>query len=155
MGGLDPALASGEDTDVALRALATGAEMVAAPELLVYHAVDDPWLVSRIRSLARWQDLARVVKRHPCLRRAIWGGIWWKPEHAALAGAVVAATAGRRRPAARALALPWLALSLRHRGHRPRGVLRGLSELPGRAALDGAEMAVLARGSAIYRTLLL
>jgi GT2 family glycosyltransferase len=155
VGGLDPGLASGEDTDVALRALATGAEMVAAPELVVYHAVDDPWLLSRIRSLGRWQDMARVVKRHPQLRRALWGAIWWKREHAALAGAVLAATAGRRRPAARALALPWLVRSLRHRGHRPRGILRGLSELPGRAALDGAEMAVLARGSATYRTILL
>jgi hypothetical protein len=96
-----------------------------------------------------------VVKRHPVLRRAVFAGIWWKREHAALLAAA-AAPALRRRPAlAVALALPWLLLALRHRGYGPRGLARSFSELPGRAALDATELFLLARGSARYRTLLL
>ena len=40
-------------------------------------------------------------------------------------------------------------------GRAPRGVARAVSELPGRFALDVAEMTALARGSIRYRTLLL
>ncbi|HEV3229543.1 MAG TPA: glycosyltransferase, partial [Solirubrobacteraceae bacterium] len=155
LGGLDGRLSMGEDTDLAARALATGAELVAAPALLVYHGVDDPWLFARIRAAARWRDLAWVVKRHPQLRRALWGRIWFMPEHAALAGAAAGVALGRRHRAALALSAPWLALSLRHRGYGPRGIVRAVSELPGRAAIDAAELAVLARASLTYRTLLL
>jgi hypothetical protein len=85
----------------------------------------------------------------------MWGRIWWKPEHAALTAALAGALLARRDRRAAALALPWLALSLRHRGYGPRGIVRSLSELPGRAAIDATEIATLARGSVRYRTLLL
>lgn len=83
------------------------------------------------------------------------GGVWWKREHAALAAAAAAAALARRRRVTATAALPWVALSLGHRGHGPRGLLRSVSELPGRAAIDAAEIVTLARGSLRYRTLIL
>jgi len=75
----------------------------------------------------------------------------------ALAGLGLAA-AGRRPSAALlapAAALPWAAYSLPAYGTGRRGRARAVSELPGRAIVDLAEMAALARGSARYRSPLL
>jgi hypothetical protein len=44
---------------------------------------------------------------------------------------------------------------MRHRGRTARGLVRAISELPGHAAIDAAEIAVLARGSLHHRSLLL
>jgi hypothetical protein len=155
IGGFDPRLAVGEDTDLAWRARAEGAPLLAVPGMLVHHAVHAPWLPARLRSLGRWGDMPAVVRRHPALRRSVCARVFYKPEHAALCAAALAPALGRRSALAWGLALPWLALSLRHRGAGPRGVVRSLSELPGRAAIDIWETAVLARGSVRHRTLLL
>ena len=48
-----------------------------------------------------------------------------------------------------------LSLSMRHRGYDVHGIARSVSELPGRAALDAAEVVTLAGGSLRHRTLLL
>lgn len=154
-GGFDPQLRVGEDTDLALRAQKEGANLIAAPGMLVYHAVEERGLPATLRSLARWRDMAGLVKRHPELRRHICGRFFWKSEHAALVASLVGIALARRDTRAAALTLPWLALSLRHRGYGPRGILRSVSELPGRAAIDGLEIATLARGSIHHRTLLL
>jgi hypothetical protein len=154
-GGFDEQVRVGEDADLAARARQAGARVVAAPEMLVYHAVEWDFLPGTIRALGRWRDLALLAKRHPQLRRHMWGWIWWKPEHAALAAATLGTALARRTPRAAPLVLPWLALAVRHRGYGPRGLLRSVSELPGRAAIDAAELIVLARGSLRYRTLLL
>jgi GT2 family glycosyltransferase len=183
---------AGEDADLAARARAGGAAVVAAPDAVVHHAVHTPWLGARLRAGWRWEQLAAVIARHPELRRELPGRIWWKPEHAALALAATGAALARRerrrrRPAAPlrrrrrrpliaaarlrrepgpvagrlrralpvALAVPWLALALRHRGHDPRGLARSAIELPGRALLDAGEVAALAWGSARHRTLVL
>jgi hypothetical protein len=156
LGGFDPQLAVGEDTDLAIRARHSGAPLLAATELLVFHAVEARWLPARIRSAARWTDMPLVVKRHPRLRRSVWAGLWWKREHAALMAAIAApVVARRRRLLAAALALPWLWLSLGHRGYGRRGLVRSVSELPGRAAVDASEIVALARGSVRHRTVLL
>jgi hypothetical protein len=155
LGGFSEQMRVGEDADLALRAQRVGARLVAAPEMLVYHAVEARFLPGALRALGRWRDLALLVKRHPQVRGNLWGGLWWKPEHAALSAAAVGTAVGRRHPVGFALAVPWIALSLRHRGYGPRGILRSFSELPGRAAIDATEMTVLARGSIRYRTVLL
>lgn len=155
LGGFDEQLRVAEDTDLAIRARAVGARIVAAPEMLVYHAVEERCLPDMLRSLGRWRDLAWLAKRHPGIRRHMWGGIWWKPEHAALMAALTGVGLAYRERRVNALALPWLALSLRHRGYRPRGIARSIAELPGRAAIDAAEIVTLGRGSIRYRTLLL
>ncbi len=152
VGGFDEAFpqAVGEDTDLALRARATGAPFVGAPEAETHHAVD--WgLRRRLRGSWRWQHMALLVRRHPALRRELPLGGWaWKAEHArwllALIGLLL------RRPW---LALPWLVLAPRVYGTGPRGLARTGTELPGRFVLDGVETAALVRGSLRYRTFLL
>jgi glycosyltransferase involved in cell wall biosynthesis len=153
--GFDHALGVGEDTDLARRAIRTGAQLVADPELLTYHAVLPAGLPGALRSLGRWGDMALLIKRHPDLRRHVFAGIWWKAEHAALAAAVTGTVLGRRQRRSALLAVPWVAMAMRHRGYGPRGLLRSLSELPGRAAIDAVETAVLAAGSVRHRTVLL
>jgi GT2 family glycosyltransferase len=157
LGGFDERLPApaGEDTDLALRASDRGASLVAAPDSVTYHAVEDVWLPARIRSAWRWQHLAFAIKRHSRLRRRLVAGIWWKPEHAAATLAACAlALAGRRRTWL-LLVLPWLRYAMGHRGYGARGLLRSLAELPGRAAIDATEVLALARGSVRYRTLVL
>ncbi|MGI8413539.1 MAG: glycosyltransferase family 2 protein [Solirubrobacteraceae bacterium] len=155
LGGFEEGMRVGEDTEIALRAQRAGAKIVAAPGMLVYHAVHAHSLLSMLRGLPRWRDIAWLVKRHPRVRRHMWAAIWWKPEHAALSGALVGVWLNRRCHAGAVLTLPWLALSMRHRGYDGRGILRSITELPGHAAIDGAEIATMARGSLRYRTLLL
>ncbi len=155
LGGFDEHMRVGEDTDLALRAQSHGARISAVPEMLVYHAVEGPCLPQTLLACARWRDLALLAKRHPSVRRHMWGAIWWKPEHAALCAALMTPALSRRHRALAALALPWLVMSMRHRGYGPRGIARSLTELPGRAAIDSAEILALARGSLRYRTLLL
>src|SRR5918994_3116431 len=112
LGGFDPTFrfAAGEDTDLLLRALAAGARLVAAPEMLTYHAVDDRSLVGRLRTIPRWGELAAVVRRHPELRRDQPLRLFWKPTHPALLVAAPAAALGLRRRRLRwlVLALPWV-----------------------------------------------
>jgi glycosyltransferase involved in cell wall biosynthesis len=147
-------VASGEDTDLAQRALESGATLVAAPEVETHHAVDAMWLVPALRSARRWGHLAYLVKRHPVLREALPARVFWKRSHALLLAGVAVAVASRR-PAGAVALVPW-ALEARPRyGRGARGLVRAASELPGRAALDATEIAALARGSAHYRTFLL
>jgi GT2 family glycosyltransferase len=157
LGGFDETApeAAGEDTDLLQRALAAGVALHPAPEALTYHAVEALWLPGRLAAAWRWQHLALAVKRHPGLRRELPGRIWWRREHAALALAALAVPLARNRRAYAALALPWVRHALGHRSFEPRGLLRSLSELPGRAAIDAVEVAAMVRGSLRYRTLLL
>jgi glycosyltransferase involved in cell wall biosynthesis len=159
LGGFDPTFrfAAGEDTDLLLRALAAGAPLIAAPEMLTYHAVDDPTLLGRLRTIPRWGELARVVRRHPEIRRHQPLRIFWKPTHPALLVAAPAAALGlrRRRPGWLVLALPWAVTTWPSHGRHPRGLLRSLSELPAHAVLDAAEVVALARGSVRHRSLFL
>jgi GT2 family glycosyltransferase len=154
-GFLEESLMVGEDTELAERARATGADYVAAPEALTFHAVDAPLLPARLRGVWRWQDLPLLVKRHPRLRDEFILWIFWKRRHAWLPLAFLGALLGRRRPALSALALPWVIHAMPRHGHDPRGRLRSLSELPSAAALDVAEFAALARGSVKHRSLFL
>lgn len=153
--GFDEHTKIGEDTDLAMRAQELGVPFVPAPQLLVYHAVEDRSLRRMIRAQDRWSDMVWLVKRHPSARRDMFGHIWWVREHAALAAALVGLGLARRHPAALALGGWWVGLSLEHRGLRPRGIIRSITEMPGRAAIDGAGLIALARASLHYRTLLL
>jgi GT2 family glycosyltransferase len=155
LGGFDPAMRTGEDTDLAIRARAAGGELVADRSLTVYHAVEDRSLLSGIRGAVAWRDMALLARKHPSVRRHMWGALWWKREHAALMAAAAGLALARGHRLAAGLAVPWLALSMRHRGYDLRGVARSVSELPGRAVLDAAEVVALAGGSLRYRTLLL
>lgn len=154
-GGFDEALplAAGEDTDLAIRAQALGAALVAAPEVVTYHAVEATTLPARLRETWRWQHLAYIVRRHPQLREHMPLRLFWKPSHALLGPAVLGLLLARRHPVAgAALAAPWAACALPSYGAGPRGLARAASELPARMAIDVVETAAMVRGSVRHRT---
>jgi GT2 family glycosyltransferase len=154
-GGFDEALplAAGEDTDLAIRAQALGAELVAAPEVLTYHAVEAVTLPARLRETWRWQHLAYVVARHPQLREHMALRLFWKPSHALLVPALAGLALARRHPLLAALMVaPWAAIARPSYGSGPRGLARAASELPARMAIDAVETAAMARGAVRHRT---
>jgi len=154
--GFDEEIESGEDTDVALRGIAAGARFCAAPEVVNYHSVNVSGLPALLRTLPRWEFIPWLVKRHPELRRECAAGLFWRESHGwmlvALGGL---ALARRRRALCLLLAVPWAVRAAPSYGPGLRGRLRAGAELPGRAVVDIAELAVLARGSARHRSLVL
>jgi GT2 family glycosyltransferase len=155
VGGFDETIptAGSEDTDLALRSLEAGAGAVFAPEALVNHAVHQFTLAGAVRFTWRWRTLVPLVKRHPTLRAAFpWHGRIWRETHARLIMAILGAGLARRHPAFVAWVLPYLTY---RRGWSPAALAETLRELPGEAAVDGAELAVLAAASVRHRCLLL
>jgi len=157
LGGFDETYpsAAGEDADLALRAGEAGAPLLAAPEVLTYHAVHAAGLYAHLRSLGRWQHLAFTVSRHPALREALALRVFWKPNHGWLIAGAAGVAGARRHPALALAAVPWVVSARPSYGSSPRGRLRAVLELPGRALVDAAELAVMVRGSVRYRTLVL
>jgi glycosyltransferase involved in cell wall biosynthesis len=155
LGGFNEEKYTGEDCELALRARADGVPYVPARDAVTYHAVVEITLPERLRGIWRWQDLPWVVREHPELREAFPLWIFWKREHVWFPFAVAGAVLERRNVLWGLLAVPWLIHATPRRGNDPRGRLRGLAELPGRAAVVVAEYATLLRGSAKYRSLLL
>ena len=155
VGGFDEKLHTGEDTDLFLRARATGATLVPARDLLIYHAVVSLTLLEKLRSTRRWQDLPEVVRRHPSLRRDFTLWVFWKRTHAWLPVALLGAVLGRRRPLLALLALPYLVHALPQHGTDPRGRFRAVAELPAQTLVDLAEITALAKGSIRHRTFFL
>src|SRR5581483_3600398 len=147
LGGFAEDMRTGEDAELNQRALAAGAEYVGDERMLSYHAVDEGTVLSALRQVARWGDLALLLKRQPRLRRQLTARVFWKREHALLLLAAFAVLRARQRPAAIVLALPWATARNSH-GPSARGRLRQLAELPGWALIDAAEIAVLAKASA-------
>jgi glycosyltransferase involved in cell wall biosynthesis len=156
-GGFDVEMtdAAGEDTDLALRAIDRGAVLVGAPDVITYHAVLDESLLDRLRSAWRWADLPLAVKRHPELRRDLPLWIFWKRRHVWLPLALTGIALQRRSRLAWLMTIPWAIHASPDHSSSPRGRVRSLLELPGRALIDGAEMAAMARGSVRHRSLLL
>lgn len=146
---------AGEDTDLALRARATGAEVVAATDALVYHAVETYTLPDAVRLNLKWQHLAFVVKRHPELRRHFTNHIFWRRSHRDVALLLLGALLASRFLPALVLAAPWVYRRLTRRGNHKRALAVGLLELPGGLVVDTAELATMCLGSARYRTLML
>jgi GT2 family glycosyltransferase len=145
--------AGSEDTDLALRAFERGAGARLAEDAVVHHAVNEFTLADAIRFTVRWRTLAGLVARHPRLRSVFpWRGRIWREAHARLLLALAGlALAGRSR-----LFLLWCLPYLSYRnGWSPAGLARTLRELPVRAPVDAAELAVLARASARERILFL
>jgi GT2 family glycosyltransferase len=153
--GFKESLRSGEDTDLAERAIATGARYVGVPEALVFHAVESSSIVGAVTRSVRWQDLAYVVKHHPHVRERLDLGVFWRRSHTLLAAAAACATVTRRRGPTLVAAAPYVVHVLRRRGTHKRGLARAAVEAPGRLVIDGAEIATLAAGSVRYRTLFL
>jgi GT2 family glycosyltransferase len=150
--GDHPAVAAGEDTDLAVRARATGAPYVGAPEVVTYHAVEPLSLAARLRDASRWQHLPGLVKRHPQLRRELLLGVFWHRRHLGFALALAGLALARRRRWPALLVLPWAWMVSPSYGSHLRGRVRSISELPAEAMIDAAEITALARGSVRYRS---
>lgn len=156
VGGFEEDMAAGEDTELALRARASGVAYVGAPEVLTHHAVEAGSLRAKLRTVPRWRGLALVVRRHPAVRQQLVAGVFWRASHALLPVALLGLLAARRTRGASLLAtLPYLAVARGSYGRSWRGRARALAEVPGRAVVDAAEIAALARGSVEQRTLIL
>lgn len=156
LGGFDERIGFGEDTDLGLRALESGVEVVFAPEALVVHDVRPRTVAEAVRGAAAWSDLPRVVRRHPHLRGThLHRRVFWKRSHppALLAAAGMVLTF-RRPLVGLALISPYLRFRLVDQplaaGRRER-----LLTLPGALAVDLAEVAAMVRGSIRHRTVVL
>jgi glycosyltransferase involved in cell wall biosynthesis len=141
----------GEDSDLAWRAIATGARAAFAPDALVRHAVNRLGPLGKLRFAAGWE--LRAYADHPGLRRAHFSHlVFWKPSHYLLARALLGLALPRR---ARWLA-PWLVTPyLRHLLDRGRVEGGGPLLAPYFALHDLVEMATVARAALRYRTLML
>ena len=157
VGGFDEELPApaGEDTDLALRARAEGAELVGAPEALVYHSVEAYLLPAAIRLNFKWRHLAFVIKRHPQLRRHFKHRIFWRRTHRDVILLVAGVAAAPWFLPSLALALPYAYRRITRRGRHKRALVVGLVELPGGLVVDLAEVATMCWGSVRYRTLIL
>jgi GT2 family glycosyltransferase len=161
VGGFDRAFDMyGEDTDLGQRALAAGAEALWVPEALVWHAVHRPAALDALRERTRVGEIARLVHRHPKLKRQIWEGPFWKPQHRQLAYAIAGLAAVPLTPFALVGLIPWLRVAparlrtvVPDAGRHDRFWQFG--QVAGMAAIDAVELASCAIGSARHRTLFL
>jgi glycosyltransferase involved in cell wall biosynthesis len=156
IGGFDESLnRTGEDTDLALRAAAGGAEAVFAERALVWHAVHTRTLPWALRDVARADGVAELIRRHPDLRRRVFLRFFWKRSHAALCLALAGLALGRPRGALLA-GLPYLASNYdRSVPPSPKHVAAVALHLPSRFLLDLFETLQTARGALRSRTPLL
>jgi len=150
----------GEDTDLGQRVLARGAESVWVPEALVYHAVHRRTWEEALLERRRVGEIARLVRRHPRLKREIWEGPFWKPQHRRMLLAIAGFAAIPITPFTLVAAIPWL----RHAPGRVRytvpdaprhGGAWWLGQVAGLAGIDAVELASCAAGSAKHRTVFL
>jgi GT2 family glycosyltransferase len=140
---------SGEDTDLAWRARAAGADVVYESSVRVRHAVYAGGLAGLLRDAARWEDTVLALKRNPEMRSAYRHRIFWQESHELLLLAFAGACLARRtRGVSLALAAPYA----RHYISHHRRVAGALAALPGYVLVDAAEMVALLRGSVRHRT---
>jgi GT2 family glycosyltransferase len=164
LGGFDPAFTLphwGEDTDLGLRAEEAGARLAYADDALAWHAVHPNPLPQALREARRRRRFARLLARHPRVRRELPQRLFVNESHRgmaiALAGLAAAALASRRRGSIAALAaVPYVARALRDQAAQGRLTTRRLARLalhlPARAAVDAAEVGHTIRGAIEDRT---
>jgi glycosyltransferase involved in cell wall biosynthesis len=144
----------GEDTDLGVRALASGAPKLYVDDAVVWHAVEPRDVRRVLRDARRHPDLPLVFARHPGYRSALFGGLFVHERHGRLALALVG-MATRRRGLAALAAVPYIEYHLRSYALTPPSVVRAAGQLPVRVAADLLAILTMARGSARHRTLVL
>ena len=146
---------AGEDVDLWLRARRAGANITAAPDAVVSHAIEAHTLPGIVRQNLKWRYLAYLAKLHPEIRDEFPLRIFWDADHLRTTAAVIGIAGASRRPLLAALALPYVHSSLDRRG---RGATRraiAAAELPGQAVRQVAEVLGMAAGGVRHRTLIL
>lgn len=160
VGGFDEDFAfGGEDTDLGLRAIASGARRIYDPEALVHHAVHSRPLHRALADPKPAPTTALLFARHRSQRSALYLGVFWNRSHARLLLALLGVAILGRRPRALLAFAPYLMLQLNHALDGPpltsRGSVKLAVELAERLAIDLAELTANARRSVRYRTLVL
>ncbi len=150
-GGFPEDMFVGEDTALAERARAAGAPLVGDRSLLTYHAVEEATLGAELRRAGRWSGLPLLLRRHPRLYGEFPLWLFFKRSHVWLPVFALGWVNLRRSRSALVLMVPYLVHRTPAHGTEPRGRLRSLLELPGRIAIDCAEMAAMVRGSLRHR----
>lgn len=145
---------SGEDTDLALRAIAAGSEARYTEAALVRHAVVAQPLPEAVRAgWSRWESTPLLYRRHPAHRRHLFAGLFFNRTHAALLGVTAAIPLARRNPLlAAAAAAPFVADGIDTANVSLRGLARQLLHLPARLARESSVAAGLLRGAIRHRT---
>jgi GT2 family glycosyltransferase len=150
IGGFDEQAFSrpgGEDTDLAWKAIGTGARAVWAPDAIMHHAVAEVGWRGLLHKAWRWDETMLCFKRYPFLKDELYGRVFWTREHMQLALALVALLPVLPRPVRALLMVPY---ARRLYAGRQTPVLA-----PFRLALDLVESAACIRGSARHGVLVL
>jgi glycosyltransferase involved in cell wall biosynthesis len=147
-------VASGEDTDLALRALERGARVEFCDEAVVWHAVlPQPLNRAVADGWQRWESTPLIFKRHPQHRAHLFGRVFYNRSHAALALLALAAPFARRRPRLSLVgAGPFAIEGLDTSNLGPRGLVRQALHSPARLLREGALTAGLLRGAVRHGT---
>ena len=139
----------GEDTDLAWRALADGAEARYVEGAVIHHAVENLGPAGHLRVALRWSDSFLMFRRHPELRRRVARyGLFWKTSHALLVQAAVGLALSRAWRPARLLAFAYLDHVL---VHRPRWAGASRLAAPYFVLHDVVELYAAARGAIRHR----
>lgn len=141
--GLRPAR---EDTDLAWRAIESGARTVFAPAALVRHAVEAVGPGGRLRIAARWGPVTRVIAEHPQTRTMLYRGYFWNVWHYLLWRSLLAMLGPRWL---RRLVLTRHLMTMRARARSEGGATAAIGFL---LVHDAVECWAVARGAARYRT---
>lgn len=150
-GGFPEDMYVGEDTALAERSRASGSRYVADPAVITHHAVEESSLRREIARASHWDGIPLLLKRHPRLYREFPLWLFWKRSHVWLPVFILGWLNLPRTRLATLLMAPYMMHRLPAHGTDPRGRLRALLELPGRMAIDTAEMVAMVRGSLRHR----
>lgn len=157
VGGFDESFPNpaGEDTDLGLRVVDSGARPVFLRHALVYHDVRVLGLRGMLADQKRWAEIPAVVARHPSLRRrGLTAGVFWRESHPRLLVLLAGAALARRDPRWALLGVPWLhyRTCVKPLCEGPR---RRWAVLPAAMVLELNEVRHMIAGSFRYRTLVL
>jgi GT2 family glycosyltransferase len=152
LGGFDERFDGGEDADLGLRAVESGATREFVDGARVWHAVHSQHLWQAVRDHGRWHSIALVIAEHPEQREALELGLFWRKGHSRVLLAAAGLLMRRRHPLlGLAATLPYLSWHAQGVRLTPRGVLRGALDLPPRAIVDLTGVAATARAAVRYR----
>ena len=159
LGGFDESFpyAASEDTDLAWRALESGARVVFVEDALVHHAIWPSSFADHLRRMVRWESIPRLIARHPSARSLLHSKYVWRRSHVRVlrlgTAAIVLAAIHPAGPLVASGVFAGRQAWVAHREDRDVG--RGVAEAFLRLAADSWEVVILAAGSVRHRTLVL
>jgi GT2 family glycosyltransferase len=148
----------GEDSDLAWRAIESGARAGYAADALVYHAVRVQTFRQYLRSRRRLEGLVPLVKRHPGIKQAHFARHCYSVTHLFTGLALLGVALSAFTAPALALLAPWIGWRSRNKRalvRAPGHFLRRNRALPLFFVADVYELAIFARASIRHRHLYL